>query len=537
MKKIKDQMLIDRLANAAREGKISRRAFMNYSLTAGMTVSAATGLWGTSAKASPQRGGTWRLAQHDGNSSDNHDPGQYQTFGMINLAHVYRSFLTQINTDQTLGGDLATEWAASPDAKQWTFKLHDTATFHSDGRKVSANDVIASMNHHRGEDSTSAATALLADVADIRDNGDHSITFILNSPNADLPWLLTDYHLAICPANDDGTINWQSGDGCGPYRLVDNEFGVRSYLERHDGWHGEGAWFDAVEILYINDPNARQTAVVTGDVDSASQMENKTLALLQRDPNLEIDNVSSAAAITIPMDIRQAPFDNSDVRLALKLAVNREELVEKIQFGAATIGNDFHHSPAMPYFPDGIEQRQYDPEQAKSLLAKAGMEGLTVQLSTADAVTTGAVDAAVLYAEHAKAAGINIEVIREPNDGYYSDVWMTKPWCMVQWGARPTPDVMYSLAYKDDAAWNESRWKNPRFNELLLQGKAELDDAKRAEIYAEMGQLLRDDGGSVIPYFPNFVYARRKNVRHSGDLAASWPMDGARAAQRWWFEG
>jgi peptide/nickel transport system substrate-binding protein len=536
MTKFKDQMMIDRLAQAARDGKISRRSFMNYSLAAGMTVSAATGLWGTTAKAAPKRGGTWRLAQHDGNSSDTHDPGTYLSFAMINLVHVHRSFLTQIEPDQTLGGDLATEWTPTPDAKEWTFKLTDKASWHSDGSKVTAKDVVASMNHHRGEGNTSAANALLADVQDVVDNGDNSVTFKLAAANADLPWLMTDYHLAICPANDDGTINWQSGDGCGPYRLLEQEFGVRSYLERHDGWHGEGAWFDAIEILYVNDPNARQTAVVTGDVDSASQMENKTLALLQRDPNLEIDNVPSAAAVTMPMDMSQAPFDNYDVRMALKFAVNREELIEKIQFGAATIGNDFHHSPAMPYFPESIEQRPYDPDRARDHLKKAGMEGLSVKLSTADSVTTGAVDAAVLYAEHAKAAGINIEVIREPNDGYYSDVWMQKPWCMVQWGARPTPDVMYSLAYKDDAAWNESRFQNPRFNELLRMGKAELDDAKRLDIYTEMGQILRDDGGSIIPYFPNFVYARRKNVKHGGQLAASWPMDGARAAQRWWFD-
>lgn len=143
----------------------------------------------------------------------------------------------------------------------------------------------------------------------------------------------------------------------------------------------------------------------------------------------------------------------------------------------------------------------------------------------------------VLYAEHAKAAGITINVTREPNDGYYSDVWLKKPWCAVQWGARPTPDVMYSLAYKDDAAWNELRWQNERFNELLLMAKAELDDAKRAEMYREMAVLAKDDGGTVIPFFPDFVYARRKNVMHGPDLAASWQMDGARACSRWWFEG
>lgn len=535
MKTGENQEMIDRLAAEAREGKVSRRSFMNYSMAAGMTASAATGLWGTAAKAEPKRGGTFRIAQHDGNTSDQHDPGNYVSFADIALAHTFRAYLTQINPDQTLGGDVASEWSASPDAREWTFKLNDRATFHS-GAKVKATDVIASLNHHRGEGNTSAAAAFLTDVQDIVDNGDHSITVKLGSPNADLPWIMPDYHLTILPANADGTANWQSGDGCGPYKLVVFEPGVRASLVRHEEWHGEGAYFDAVEFSIINDPNARQTALITGDVDAVSLLENKTLSLMARDPNIEIDNVSSAQAITLPMHVDVAPFDNPDVRMALKLAINREDIIEKITFGAATIGNDFHHSPAMPYFPD-IPQREYDPDQAGALWKKAGMEGQTVNISTAESITTGAVDAMVLYAAHAKEAGIEINVVREPNDGYWSDVWLKKPWCMVTWGARPTPDVMYSLTYKEGAPWNESHWVNARFNEVLLQAKAELDDVKRAEMYHEMGMLMRDDGGSVLPYFPNFVYGRRKNVRHTGELAASWAMDGGRSASRWWFDG
>lgn len=158
-----------------------------------------------------------------------------------------------------------------------------------------------------------------------------------------------------------------------------------------------------------------------------------------------------------------------------------------------------------------------------------------MSIHTADSVFSGAVDMCVLYSEHAKAAGIDLKVVREPNDGYYSDVWLKKPFTAVSWGARPTPDVMFTLAYKEDAAWNESRWKNPRFNELLLQAKSELDDAKRAEMYHEMSLLMRDDGGTIIPFFNNFVFARGKNVMHGPDLAASWACDGARAPSRWWF--
>lgn len=530
----KNQILIDRIAEGARQGRISRRDFMHYSLAAGLTATTATGLWGTSVSAQPKSGGNFRWGLHDGNTSDNHDPGTYVTRQMIYLAHTHRSYLTMIMGDGSLGPDLATSWSASADASQWTFELTQNASFHS-GKPVTADDVIASMNHHRGDASTSAAKALLADVTDISKDGDHTVILTLSRGNADFPWLMTDYHLAICPANDDGTLNWQSGDGSGPYKIETGEFGVQWSLSRHEGWHGEGAYFDSVDILVLNDPNARQTALVTGDVHSVSLIELKTMALLQRDRNINVINVPSAGAITMPMHANTAPFDNPDVRNAMKLAMNREECIEKIAFGAATIGNDFHHSPAQPYWPDDIPQRQYDPDEARSLLKKAGAEGLTVNLSTADSLFSGAVDMAVLYAEQAKAAGITVNVVREPNDGYYSEVWLKKPFQMVSWGARPTPDVMYTLAYKDDAAWNESYWVNERFNELLLQAKSELNDTLRAEMYREMGMIARDDGGTIIPFFNNFVYAARANVGVPEQLAASWENDGARAASRWWF--
>lgn len=529
-----DQLLMDKLAMAARTGRISRRSFMHYAAVAGVTASAATGLWSKSAAASPQRGGTFRWGVHDGNTSDTHDPGTYVTRQMIYLAHTHRSYLTMITPENTLGPDLATSWEATPDAAEWTFTLNENATFHS-GKKCTAADVVASFNHHRGENSTSAAKALLTDVTDVRADGDYTVVFTLSRGNADLPWLMTDYHFAICPANDDGSINWQSGDGTGPYKIDSGEFGIQWELSRHDGWHGEGAWFDNVRMIVLNDPNARQTALVTGDVDCVSLIELKTMALLQRNPDIKVDNIPSGGAITMPMHVDTAPFDDVRVRTALKLAIDRNEIIEKISFGAATIGNDFHLSPVQPYWPDDIPQREYDPDQAKSLLKEAGMEGLKVNLSVAESVYTGAVDMCVLYAEQAKAAGININVVREPSDGYYSDVWLKKPFSAVSWGARPTPDVMFTLAYKDDAAWNETRWKNPRFNELLLQAKAELDDTKRAEMYREMCLLMRDDGGTLLPFFNNWVYARGKGVERNENVAASWACDGARAASRWWF--
>ena len=376
---------------------------------------------------------------------------------------------------------------------------------------------------------------MLSSITDIKADGDNTIVIELDQGFADLPWIMTDYHLTMLPANDDGTIEWESGIGAGPYKIEQHRPGIGTQLVRHDGWHREGAWFDAIDMTVLNDPNARQTALITDEVDAITSVDLKTMGLMGRNPNLVLDNVPSGSAITLPMFCDVAPFDNVDVRLALKHAIDRNEIVEKIMFGTATVGNDYHVSPGMPYAPTDIPQREYDPEKAKFHLEKAGLSSLDVSLSAADSVLPGAVDMCVLYSEQAKAAGININVVREANDGYWSDVWLKKPWVFVKWGARPTPDNMFTLAYKDDAAWNEAHWQNERFNELLLQAKAELDETLRAEMYREMCMIARDDGGTVLPFFANFVYARNKRVAHSGSLSSSWENDGARSCHRWWF--
>jgi len=523
------------LTQDAKSGKLGRRDFMRFAVAAGMSTTLASGLWTSDvAAATPKKGGKFRAGVHDMNTSDSHDPGTYQSVGQIQIAHTHRSYLTEITPENGLGPDMADSWSASPDAKVWTFELNKNATFHN-GKKFTAADAVASLNHHRGEKSTSGGKALLSSVSDIKTKGDHTLVIELNQGSADLPWFLTDYHLVMVPAKADGSADWESGTGAGPYEIVSHKPGIGTTYKRHGGWHREGAYFDEIEMVGLNDPNARQTALITGDVDAITSVDLKTSALLGRNPNIVVENVPSGSAITLPMFCDHAPFDNVDVRLALKYAVDRQDLVDKIMFGTATVGNDYHVSAGMPYAPTDIPQRPYDPDKAKFHLKKAGMSSLNVSLSAADSILPGAVDMCVLYSEHAKKAGIQIDVKREANDGYWSDVWLKKPWCFVKWGARPTPDQMFTLAYKDDAPWNESHWQNKRFNDLLLMAKAELDDTRRAEQYREMCVLASEDGGTVIPFFANFVYARNKKVQHGPSLAASWELDGGRGYHRWWF--
>jgi peptide/nickel transport system substrate-binding protein len=138
-----------------------------------------------------------------------------------------------------------------------------------------------------------------------------------------------------------------------------------------------------------------------------------------------------------------------------------------------------------------------------------------------------------LFQESAKAAGIDVNLIKEADDNYWDAVWLKKPFVASAWGGRPTCDFMFTLAYAADAAWNETFWKNPRFNELLVAARSETDDAKRAAMYAEMQQLVHDDGGLINLVFITSVNAHSKKISH-GEIAANWDADGAKLASRWW---
>ena len=210
----------------------------------------------------------------------------------------------------------------------------------------------------------------------------------------------------------------------------------------------------------------------------------------------------SGAHCTIPMFVDTPPFDNNDVRMALKLGIDREQIMQKILRGHGTIGNDHPDRPDAALLGGPGTANVYDPDKAKFHLKKAGHDTLKVALSTADTAFPGAVDMVILYKEHLSKAGIELEVVREPNDGYWSNVWLVKPFVVVAWGARPTPDVMFSLAYAADAAWNESHYKGERFNAIMKEARAELDDVEAGgDVPRDAADLPRRGrhGGSVLP--------------------------------------
>jgi len=251
---------------------------------------------------------------------------------------------------------------------------------------------------------------------------------------------------------------------------------------------------------------------------------------------VRVEETSGNQHYTFAMHTDKEPFNDSHARLALKYAIDRQEILDKILLGHGYLGNDHPIGKANRFYAAHFEQREYDPDRAKHHLRQAGLSSLNVNLHAADAAFAGAVDTAVLYRGHAAPTGVNINVVREPNDGYWSNVWLKEPFTAVYWFGRPTEDWMFSTVYAEGVPWNDTNWKHERFNRLLKEARAELDTDKRREMYYEMQRIVRDEGGAVIPVFANFVFATRDNVGHPDGLAANIGLDGLRLIERWWFE-
>ncbi|SFR18974.1 ABC transporter substrate-binding protein [Poseidonocella sedimentorum] len=513
--------------------RISRRGLLRTGAAAG--VLAASGL---PLRAQAKRGGRLRVGLNGANTSDSWDGRSIADMFMIAAAHgTVFDCLTEVAADGSLVGELATDWEASPDAKTWTFNLRSGVTFHN-GKAFGADDVLESLQLHMAEGSKSGARPIVEPITEMKKTGPLQVQFTLANGNADFPYLMSDYHLLIYPAGQIEEAISQ-GIGTGLYAVESFEPGVRFVGKRVDGHYkdGQAGWFDEVEFIAINDQTARMNAVLTGQVDAINRIDVKTEALLKANPMIRVVDSPNNQHFTFPMLTDIAPFGDVNVRRALKHGINRQEMVDKILLGHGSVGADTPIGPANQYFAD-LEPPAYDPDKSKFYLKEAGLDSIDIDLSASSAAFDGAVDAAQLYQASAAPGGININVVQEPADGYWSNVWIKKPFCACYWGGRATEDWMFSSAYAEGVPWNDSQWDskdNARFQELLIAGRAELDSAKRREIYTEMQVILRDEGGVIIPMFANFVEAVSTKIGTPDKIGNLWQLDNTRFAERWWM--
>ncbi len=526
---------LEKLERLFKNGSISRREFMARASALGLSMALSPALLTRTAHAStPKKGGHLRIGLGHGSTSDSLDPATSTDSFMANLLAQLRNNLINIDENSNPIPELAESWDSSLDMKTWTLKIRKGVEFHN-GKSIDADDVVASLTHHRTEESKSPAKVLLKPIQELKTDGKYTVRLTLDNPNADLPYILSWYQLNIMPKTADG-VDWQSGIGTGAYILERFEPGIEARLKRNPNyWQSGQPNFDRYTQMVIHDDATRTTALKTGEIDVMDRCDPKTVHLLQKVPGIRVEEVTGYAHYSVPMLVNVPPFDNNDVRLALKYCADRESMLKQVLKGHGGVGNDHPISTANRFHADELPQRKYDPDKAKYHFKKAGYDKLTVPLHAAEAAFGGAVDLAILYKEHAAKAGITINVVREPDDGYWNSVWRKKPWCFCYWNGRPTEDWMFSTAYAAEASWNDMNWKHERFNKLLIEARGERDEAKRREMYVEMQSIVRDEAGVVVPIFNNYIMACTDKLQHDGRIQGNLDLDGYNVPKTWWF--
>lgn len=508
---------------------IGRRSFL-----AGATALVGLGLSGYPlfAQAIPTKGGHLKLGINGASSTDALDPASYKISYHIVLGRTWGD--TLVETHPQTGAavpSLAESWESSAGGKIWSFKIRKDVQFH-DGRGLTVNDAVRTLQRHCDAQSKSGALAYLSDIETVKADGD-AMVISLKSANADLPLILSMYSLIVQPDGGYGAVN--AGIGTGPYKILNFDAGVRTLLEKNpNDWRSDRGFVDAVELLAMNDVSARTAALASGQVHLIDSLNPNTVNMLKKMGRLTIIDTPSRMHYTMPMLSNAAPFNNADLRLALKYAIDREAVLQQVLGGHGTLGNDIPVNAAYEDFPAQIAQRVYDPDKAAFHFKKSGFDS-TITLSAAD-VVAGGVDMALLLQQSARKAGIKVDVQRVPQDGYWSNVWKAKAFCLSYYGPRLTQDMIYSMEFGRSSSANESLFDNDQFEKLLLEGRATTDLALRKEIYGQIGEIVHNQGGSIIPVFSNFLNAASPKLKgYVADVGND--LSNGYVASRVWLEG
>lgn len=406
--------------------------------------------------------------------------------------------------------ELALSWDSDETAKIWTLKLREGVTFH-DGRSFTSADVAYTFKHIFDPELESSLAAVLeiidADALETPD--DLTIVFNLKSGHADFPLLLADYRARMIPEGSVETIQ-ENPIGTGPYKLVKFDLdGTTEFVANDDYWRGPPG-LAGVQLIGIADSGARVQALLADQIDFMEELGPEQLALFEGNPNYVTREVVTGYWQAFVMDITQPPFDDLRVRQAMKLVVDRQEMIDIILQGHGSIAYDHPVWPGDPYYLE-LDLPQ-DIEKAKELLDEAGYpDGLTVELYVSD-INAFMIPMSVVYKEQAAKAGINVEIKQVPSDGFWSKYWMVEPFVGTAWGQRPADQIL-NEAFRCEASWNETRWCDEEFEGMLDDARAELDLTKRTELYQDVQQMLVDEGGAIIFMFKNEIDVMNARVK------------------------
>ena len=424
-----------------------------------------------------------------------------------------RLVAVDLNTGVALPA-LATSWESNADATQWTFNIRQGVT-HNDGTPLTAADVIYTTQRHMDPDigSIFAGPLEIVDQDGLEMPDANTVVFNLNSANVDFPVLLTNRNFLIVP-DGSGDAILQTPIGTGPFTLTSASLdGVSVFTARDDYWDGSPL-LGKITDVGIADADARISATLAGQIDMAGRGSSITAgqaALFEGDPDFYIQESARGGMQTIGMITTEPPFDDVRVRQALKMVVDPDEMIAIVLQGHGTPACNTPSWPNDPYYlPRECPQ---DIAGAIALLAEAGYpDGLTIELATSNSNAVW-IPMATVYKEQAALAGITVEILQVPADGYWSNTWMVHPFANGTWANRGV-DQFLSLAFRCGSRWNDTFWCNAEQDAIQDQARAELDFDARRSLYQSVQRTIMEEGGMISPFFPSHI--RAMNVRLQG---------------------
>ncbi|GGM50501.1 peptide ABC transporter substrate-binding protein [Longimycelium tulufanense] len=490
---------------------LSRRGFLGVLgassalVLGGSLVGCSSGGGLPAAQGEPRRGGHLRAVVSGNSSSDDtlHPFVAASWGGGMVMKNLFDK-LCAYDDDLTVRNRLAEVIEPNADGSEWTIRLRDGVRWH-DGKRLSADDLLHSIRHllDPANKFPGALDLAMVDAAGLRKLDARTVRLPMREPIADLPSVLAGWYVYVI---QDGATEFSNDEppvGTGPFRFSRWEPGDRVALSRNDDyWENDLPYLDELEIIFVSQADTRLNALLGGEAEIAHEVPWTQARAQEKTGQVAIVSSPLGRFHAFNMLIDREPFTDPAVREAIKLSVDRQEIVDTVFAGYGEVGNDLYGKGA-PLYNDDLPQRAYDPDKARALLRKAGKEDLRVTLHTSD-VTPGFVEAATLFVEHAKRAGITVELAKSPADSYWTEVWTKQPFTQTGWG-NYSLDWFFGQALVSESGQNETAWRRPDWDRRFFQARATMDPALRKERYAELQRELWDEGGYVVHSFAKWI--------------------------------
>ncbi|GMA41279.1 ABC transporter substrate-binding protein [Mobilicoccus caccae] len=486
----------------SRESELGRRSFMRF----GALALAGVAMPGLAACTAPSSDAVTSQLVHGatgGGLKDSLDPHFPVTIPDIARVRQLYESLYRFTPDYRIEPALAEEITPNADATQWTIRLRPGVTFH-DGRPVTSRDVEASLARMLNPENPSPFMSDIAPIADLQSSrvlDARTYRVHLTEPYVILDRMLAGYSTGMVPADFDP----ENPIGTGPFSYGQFVPGQRSSFRRYADYWDVPASFDELVIANFTDDAAKVNALLAGQVQSIDNL-----------PAYLVDAIGAQGAralvsetggwVPFTMRVDAAPFSDVRVRQAIRLIADRQQMIDQAYSGYGRLGNDLYAPFDPDYIGNELPQRHQDIDQARALLRQAGHADLQVELVTSAGVGAGAVEAASLFAQQARRAGVSVRLNQVDSSVFYGDQYLSWVFAQDFWNTRLyLPQVAQSSL--KGSPYNETHFDHPRFTELIRSAFRETDEERRRRLVQDAQRIEYEEGGFLIWAFQNQVDA------------------------------